>query len=79
MNGWLQKWKKEKKPITKKIIYPKKGNFKSKLNDLLKVNYKFLLNNINNKNVIILDARNKERFNGTINEPRANLRKGHIP
>ena len=79
MNGGLPKWKKENKPTTKKIINPKKGNFKSKLNNLLKVDYKFILNNINNKNVIILDARNKERFNGTINEPRVNLRKGHIP
>ena len=79
MNGGLKKWKKEKKPTTKKIINPKKGNFISKLNNLLKVNYKFVLKNINNKNVIILDARNKNRFNGKINEPRPRLRKGHIP
>ena len=79
MNGGLQKWKKENKPTTKKIINPKKGNFISKLNNLLKVNYKYVLNNINNNNVIILDARNKKRFHGKINEPRPGLRHGHIP
>ena len=79
MNGGLQKWKKENKPITKKIISPRKGNFRSKLNDLLKVNYKFVLNNINNKKFIILDARNKKRFHGIVNEPRLDIRKGHIP
>ena len=79
MNGGLIKWKKEKKPTTEKIIKPKKGNFKSKLNNSLKVNYKFVLKNINNKNFIILDARNKKRFHGKINEPRPKLRSGHIP
>ena len=79
MNGGLMKWKKEKKPTTEKIIKPKKGNFKSKLNNSLKVNYKFVLKNINNKNFIILDARNKKRFHGKINEPRPKLRSGHIP
>ena len=79
MNGGLIKWKKEKKPTTEKIIKTKKGNFKSKLNNSLKVNYKFVLKNINNKNFIILDARNKKRFHGKINEPRPKLRSGHIP
>ncbi len=79
MNGGLMKWKKEKKPTTEKIIETKKGNFKSKLNNSLKVNYKFVLKNINNKNFIILDARNKERFHGKIKEPRPKLRSGHIP
>ena len=79
MNGGLLKWKKEKKPTTKKIINPKKGNFISKLNSSLKVNYKFVLKNINNKNYIILDARNNKRFHGKIKEPRLGLRKGHIP
>ena len=79
MNGGLNKWKKEKKPTTTIIIKPKKGNFKSKLNNSLKVNNKFLLKNFNNKRFIILDARNKKRFHGLINEPRPKLRSGHIP
>ena len=79
MDGGLKKWIKEKKPITKKIINPKKGNFKGKLNKSLKVNYKFILKNILNKNITILDARSSERFFGIVKEPRKELNSGHIP
>ncbi|EER11405.1 thiosulfate sulfertansferase, putative, partial [Perkinsus marinus ATCC 50983] len=33
----------------------------------------------NNNNKSIIDARPADRFNGIVAEPRANLRKGHIP
>jgi len=79
LNGGLKKWIKENKPITKKIIKPKIGNFKIKKNYFLKVNYKIILKNLYKKNFIILDARNSGRFNGKIKEPRKNLKSGHIP
>ena len=79
LNGGLKKWIKENKPITKKIIKPKIGNFKVKKNCFLKVNYKIILKNLYKKNFIILDARNSGRFNGRIKEPRQNLKSGHIP
>ena len=79
LNGGLKKWLKENKPITKKIFKHKIGNFKVKTNKLLKTNYKIILKNLNKKNFIILDARSNDRFKGKINEPRPNLKSGHIP
>ena len=79
LNGGLKKWLKENKPITKKTFKPKIGNFKVKTNSFLKINYKIILKNLNRKNFIILDARNKDRFEGKIKEPRPNLKSGHIP
>ena len=79
LNGGLKKWLKEDKPITKKIFNHKIGNFKVKTNRFLKINYKIILKNLNKKNFIILDARNNNRFKGKINEPRPNLKSGHIP
>ena len=79
LNGGLKKWLKEDKPITKKIFKHKIGNFKVKTNRFLKINYKIILKNLNKKNFIILDARNNNRFKGKINEPRPNLKSGHIP
>lgn len=79
LNGGLKKWLKENKPITKKTFKPKIGNFKVKTNSFLKVNYKIIYKNLNKKNFIILDARNENRFRGKVNEPRSNLKSGHIP
>ena len=79
MNGGLRKWLNENKPVTKKTIKPNKGNFKVKVIQSLKTNYKMILKNLNNKKLIILDARNKNRFKGMTSEPRPNLRSGHIP
>ena len=79
LNGGLKKWLKEDKPITKKIFKHKIGNFKVKTNRFLKINYKLILKNLNKNNFIILDARSNNRFKGKINEPRPNLKSGHIP
>ena len=38
-----------------------------------------MLNSINDRNKIIIDARSEGRFNGTSPEPRQGLRSGHIP
>ena len=79
MNGGLKKWIKEKKPLTKKISSNKKSVFKSTISKEWITNYKNILNNINNKNTVILDARNKSRFLGKINEKNVKIRSGHIP
>ena len=39
----------------------------------------FIIQKLNNKKNLIIDARNKLRFNGTEKEPRKGLRSGHIP
>ena len=79
LNGGLKKWLKEKKPITNKKTYFKKGNFKSKVFNEWLVNKKEVLETIHKKNSLTFDARDKNRFYGTAKEPRKGVRLGHIP
>ena len=79
LNGGLKKWLKEKKPVTNKKTYFKKGNFISQLSKEFLVTKNEVLESINRKNSLTFDARNKDRFNGKVKEPRKGLRSGHIP
>ena len=79
LNGGLKKWLKEKKPITDKKTSTRKGNFISKLSTEWLIKQKDLLEKINKKNLLILDARHNDRFKGIVREPRKGVRSGHIP
>jgi len=79
LNGGLKKWLEEKKPVTNKKTYFKKGNFISLLSKELLVTKNEVLESINMKNSLTFDARHKDRFNGKVKEPRKGLRSGHIP
>ena len=79
LNGGLKKWLDEKKPVTNKKTYFKKGNFISQLSKELLVTKNEVLESINRKNSLTFDARHKDRFNGKVKEPRKGLRSGHIP
>ena len=43
------------------------------------VSVEWLQENITHSDLIIFDARPAPRFNGEVEEPRAGLRKGHMP
>ena len=83
LDGGFLKWIKEGGSVesgkSKKF---KMGNFKSKepfnTGVITKNGIKKILTN-NNSNYQIIDARPKGRFLGKENEPRSNLRSGHIP
>ena len=79
LNGGLQKWKNENKPLTKKTTLIKKSKFNTNIKKEWLATYSQIKKNILVKNKIILDARNPERFKGLVSEPRKNLRKGSIP
>jgi len=79
MNGGLKKWIKEKKPLTKKNSSNKKSNYKCKISKEWITDYKNILKKLENKNILILDARNKLRYLGKIKEKNINLNSGHIP
>jgi len=79
LNGGLKKWLKEKKPVTNNKTSFRKGNFISKLSKELLVTKNEVLESINRKNSLTLDARQKDRFKGKVKEPRKGLRSGHIP
>ena len=79
LNKNLDRWKKEKKPISNKISRKYKSTFKYLINKKVLTKYKDILQNYKKSNYLILDARNNNRFKGKTEEPRRGLRSGHIP
>lgn len=80
LDGGLPAWIRENLPVEKseKRTY-ETGNFESKFNpDLVKTKEQ-ILENINKKEAVLIDARSSDRFLGETKEPRAGLRSGHIP
>ena len=80
LNGGLPAWRAKKFPVEiAKTNQLKKGDFE--------INYKpekikytqNILDSLENKDVLIIDARSKGRFYGTQPEPRKGLKSGHIP
>ena len=57
----------------------KKGDFTADFQEDWFADIQVMLNSINDRNKIIIDARSEGRFNGTSPEPRQGLRSGHIP
>ena len=79
LNGGLNKWKNENKPTTDKKSKNNQSTFKFKIDNDWIFKSKDILKIIYNKEYNIFDARNSKRFNGLIEEPRKNLKLGHIP
>ena len=80
LNGGLQKWLKEKKPITKKIEKMEQRNsYQTHENIDLVKNKKQIDENIIKKEFIVIDARSIGRFKGQEPEPRKELKSGSIP
>jgi len=55
------------------------NQFKAVLDPYRVANKREVLQASNDKNILILDARSRARFNGEVAEPRAGLASGHIP
>ena len=81
LNGGFPEWKSKKYPIeTPKTHQPKKGNFKVNYqSEKIKFTKDVLETIINTKNNLVVDARSKGRFFGTEQEPRKDVKSGHIP
>lgn len=81
LDGGLPQWIELKLPTERandEVTYAE-GNFQAENQSIMFCDKDSVLAAINNKNVKILDARSAERFNGIVEEPRAGVRKGHIP
>ena len=79
LNGGLDKWLREKKPINKiKSKIKKKSSFNFIINKNWITDKDHINKNLFNKNHLVIDARNKNRYLGLENEPRKGLRAGHI-
>lgn len=80
LDGGLSAWKKENlptEPIRKNE--PFSGNFTATYKAEMVVDAVALLENIDTKRMLVVDARSQERFGGLIPEPRENMSSGHIP
>jgi len=80
LDGGLSAWKKAglpcENPILEKI---NQGNFEAQYQPDLVRSSDFILDNVDNDDILILDARSEKRFDGSIPEPRENMASGHIP
>ena len=79
LDGGLKKWKLEKKPTTNKKTIVNNAKYSAKENKKLVKNKKQIDENILQKKFKLIDARNRERFEGKEKEFRKNVRSGSIP
>ena len=78
LNGGLQKWIDEKRNITNKETNIQLSKYRSFEKKELVKDKKSIDQNINDQKFKVIDARNKDRFDGKVPEPRAGLRSGNI-
>jgi len=79
LDGGFRKWKKEKKITSSKITKFSETNYSSTELNILVKDKNEIDSNIVAKNFVVVDARSKERFEGTATDPRKNVRSGSIP
>ena len=80
LDGGLSAWKKAGLPCENQMIRTVElGAFEAQYQPALVSDSTFILNNNDNAQMLILDARSEARFNGSIPEPRENMVSGHIP
>lgn len=77
LDGGLSKWINEKHPTKSGLEQNISGNFKGILDTNQYVTTGFVLDHLNSKNMVLIDARSQERYAG-INEPIDPVA-GHIP
>lgn len=77
MPAWLEaNLPTEEKSDTKDVVY---GNFESNFDKNMVVDQQTVLDALDQKEYVVLDARSNGRFYGTAPEPRADLKSGHMP
>ena len=79
LDGGMQKWKRENYPINNQYVKIKKSKYKAIENKELVKNLDEIKENLQKKKFDIIDARNKDRFEGKVAEPRKGLKSGSIP
>ncbi|MFK5878543.1 MAG: sulfurtransferase [Flavobacteriaceae bacterium] len=80
LDGGLPSWVEVKYPTQEEHTTNfKKGNFKANPSKGLIHNHTKILKSIDDDSVVVLDARNHQRYLGTVPEPREGMRSGHIP
>ena len=79
LNGGMKTWLAEGRPVTDEAPTPQPAAYAAVKNDTLVRDIEQILANLESGNEQVIDARAKERFEGTAPEPRKGARSGHIP
>ena len=79
LNGAMKTWLAEGRPVTDKAPAPQPAAYAAVKNDAMVRDIDQMLANVESGNEQVIDARAKERFEGTAPEPREGARAGHIP
>jgi thiosulfate/3-mercaptopyruvate sulfurtransferase len=79
LDGGLKKWLAEGRPIEKGEAKPKPKTFNATFDAARVRSMQQMIGNLESKAEQVIDARPAGRFDGSVAEPRAGLRGGHIP
>ena len=79
LDGGLKKWLREGRPTHSGKVTAKPGKFQAKFDSSYVRSQQQLVGNLTTHAEQLVDARPRPRFEGTVAEPRAGLRGGHIP
>ncbi len=79
LDGGFKKWLIEKKITTNENTNIQKSSYKAKENKNLVKSIDEINENIKLNNFAVIDARSRKRFEGTVPDPRKNVRSGSIP
>jgi thiosulfate/3-mercaptopyruvate sulfurtransferase len=80
LDGGLPKWKREGRPVASGDVSVAKATaYRATYNPQLVQDYEGITQNLQSLHAQVLDARSHERFEGSIDEPRPGLRRGHVP
>ncbi len=79
LDGGLPAWLAPGLPITAGAPNPSRGSFSASYRPEMVRNLADMRTNLANRGALVLDARAAGRFNGSVPEPRAGMKSGHIP
>lgn len=79
LDGGLKKWAAEGRPVTDEPTDPRERHFTARVNTLLVRELDQMRALIASKQAQIVDTRGEARFAGEAEEPRPDLRPGHMP
>ncbi|MFQ5562853.1 MAG: 3-mercaptopyruvate sulfurtransferase [Parvularculaceae bacterium] len=79
LDGGLEKWLAEDRPVTKEIVAPKPVFYRTRPVKNAACRAADMRLALQRGDTVVLDARPADRFEGRAPEPRAGLRSGHMP
>ena len=79
LDGGLKKWMAEGRPVESGEFNPKPKTFNAAFDAKRVRTIQQMVGNLASKAEQVIDARARERFEGSVPEPRPGLRSGHIP